>query len=66
MDEVQKKKVDVKSRNNYQTLKKEFEKSLNKINPLLQQIEETNAEIDKIVYELYHYRMRRLRLLKEV
>ena len=66
MDEVQKKKVDVKSSNNYQTLKKEFEKSLNKINPLLQQIEETNAEIDKIVYELYHYRMRRLRLLKEV
>ncbi len=66
MDEVQKKKVDVKSMNNYQTLKKEFEKSLNKINPLLQQIEETNAEIDKIVYELYHYRMRRLRLLKEV
>ena len=51
--EVRKKKVDVKSRENYQTLKTEFEKSLQVIIPLLQEIEQTDKEIDKKVYELY-------------
>ena len=51
--ELKKKKVDVKSRENYQTLKLEFEKSIAIINPLLQQIKETDSEIDQMVYELY-------------
>ena len=53
LDEVKKKKVNVKSRNNHQTLKQEFEKSILIINPLLQQIKETDSEIDQMVYELY-------------
>ncbi len=46
LNEVKKKKVNVKSRENYQTLKEEFEKSITIINPLLQQIKETDNEID--------------------
>ena len=53
LDEVKKKKVNVKSRNNHQTLKQEFEKSILIINPLLQKITETDSEIDQMVYELY-------------
>jgi hypothetical protein len=53
LDEVRKKKVDVKSRKNYQTFKNEYEESLAVIKPLLQQIKETDAEIDRMVYELY-------------
>lgn len=53
IDEVKKKKVNVKSRENYQVLKEGFNNSLKKISPLLIQIEETNNEIDRMVYELY-------------
>ncbi len=53
MEELRRKKVDVKSRKNYQTLKNEFEESLAKIQPLLQQIKDTDAEINQMVYELY-------------
>jgi hypothetical protein len=51
--ELRKKKVDVKNRDNFTTLKEEFEKSVSKIRPLLQEIEETDNEIDQMVYELY-------------
>ena len=53
LEEARKKKVDVKARKNYQTLKDEFKESLSKIQPLLQDIEKTDAEIDWMVYELY-------------
>lgn len=53
LSELEKKKVDTKSRDNYTTLKKEFEVSLNKIKPLIYKIEETDDEIDQMVYELY-------------
>ncbi len=53
LNEVKKKKVNVKSRENYQTLKEEFEKSITIINPLIQKIEETDKEIDQRVYDLY-------------
>ena len=53
LNEVKKKKVNVKSRDNYQTLKEEFEKSIKVINPLLQQIKVTDNEIDQMVYDLY-------------
>lgn len=51
--ELKKKKVDVKNRENFTSLKEEFEKSVSKIRPLLQEIEETDNEIDEMVYELY-------------
>jgi hypothetical protein len=53
LNEVKKKKVNIKSRENYQTLKEEFENSIKIFNPLLQQIKETDSEIDQLVYELY-------------
>lgn len=51
--ELKKKKVDIKSRKNYTVLKEEFEESINKINPLLDEISETNKIIDSMVYDLY-------------
>lgn len=53
LKELQKKKVDIKPRKAQELLKTEFDESLNKINPLLQKIEETDNEIDQMVYELY-------------
>ena len=53
LNEVKKKKVNVKSRDNYQTLKQEFEKSIIVVNPLLHQITETDNEIDKLIYAVY-------------
>lgn len=46
-----KKKVDVKSRKNQELLKNEYCESLAIIKPLLQEIEETDNEIDQMVYE---------------
>lgn len=53
LNELKKKKVNVKSRETYQTLKEEFEKSIAIINPLLREIKETDYEIDQMVYNLY-------------
>jgi hypothetical protein len=53
IDELKKKKVDTKSRKNREYLEREFTESLAIIKPLLQQIEETDNEIDRMVYELY-------------
>ena len=53
LNEVKKKKVNIKSRENYQTLKEEFENSIVVINPLLQKIEDTDKDIDMMVYDLY-------------
>ena len=65
LDEVRKKKVDLKSRKNYQTLKKEYEESLVVIKPLLQQIKETDAEIDRMVYELYGLTEEEIQIIEE-
>lgn len=46
-------KVDVKSRKNYTLLKNEFEESIGTINPLLDEISETDEKIDSMVYNLY-------------
>jgi len=53
LSELNKKKVDTKQRKTQELLKKEFEESISKINPLLQKIEKTDKEIDQMVYELY-------------
>jgi len=53
IDELRKKKVDIKSRKNREYLEREFNESLAIIKPLLKEIEETDNEIDQMVYELY-------------
>ena len=53
LEELRKKKVDVKSREKQELLKKEYQKSIDIINPLLQEIEQTDKEIDQMVYDLY-------------
>jgi len=53
INELRKKKVDTKSRKNREYLEREFTESLAIIKPLLQEIEETDNEIDHLVYELY-------------
>jgi hypothetical protein len=65
LNEVKKKKINVKSRDNYQTLKQEFEKSITIMNPLLQQITETDSEIDKLVYGLYGLNEDEIKIVEE-
>ena len=65
LNEVSKKKVNVKARDNYQVLKEEFEKSITKINPLLLQIKETNNEIDQMVYDLYGLTQEEIKIIDE-
>lgn len=62
--EVKKKKVDVKSRKNYNLLKSEFEGSLSIINPLLHEITETDKEIDSMVYDLYGLTEEEIRIIE--
>jgi hypothetical protein len=45
--------VDALSRKNYQNHKNEFEESQAKVQPLLRVMALTDAEIDRMVYELY-------------
>ncbi|MDP3623093.1 MAG: Eco57I restriction-modification methylase domain-containing protein [Methanobacteriaceae archaeon] len=51
--EIKKKKVDIKPRKTQELLKNEFEESLNKVNPLIDEIRIIDSEINKMVYELY-------------
>lgn len=53
LDELKKKKVDTNQRKTQELLKETFEESVTKINPLLEEIEKTDNEIDQMVYELY-------------
>ncbi|KAF5062109.1 hypothetical protein DSECCO2_308330 [anaerobic digester metagenome] len=53
ISELSKKKVDTKSRKNREYLEREFSESLAIIKPLLQEIEQTDNEIDQMVYKLY-------------
>ena len=66
LNELEKKKINVKSRDNYQTLKKEFNESINVINPLLQQIKETDSEIDQMVYDLYGLTPEEIKIIEEM
>jgi hypothetical protein len=65
LNEVKKKKANVKSRENYQTLKQEFEKSIAIINPLLQQLNKTDNEIDHMVYELYGLTEEEIKIIED-
>lgn len=66
LTEVRKKKVDMKSRRNYQTLKNEFEESLAITQPLLREIQETDDEIDQMVYELYGLNKEEIKIIDEI
>jgi hypothetical protein len=63
--ELNKKKVDTKQRKTQELLKNEFEESVYKINPLLQQIKETDIEIDKMVYDLYGLTPAEIKIIEE-
>jgi len=54
LTELTKKKIDTKVRKTQEQLEKEFTNSLNKIQPLLQQIQKTDKKIDTMVYQLYN------------
>ena len=45
--------VDPSSRNFQESLERELTNSLNKLNPLLSRIQDTDALIDQVVYQLY-------------
>lgn len=53
LEQVHKKKVDVRSRKNQELLKGEFKKSIEITSPLLQKIKETDDEMDWMVYVMY-------------
>ena len=55
----------MKNRENFTSLKEEFEKSVSKIRPLLQEIEETDNEIDQMVYELYGLTEDEIRIIED-
>jgi type I restriction-modification system DNA methylase subunit len=63
--ELNKNKVDTKQRKTQELLKNEFEESVNKINPLLQQIKETDNNIDKMVYDLYDLTPEEIKIIED-
>jgi len=65
IDELRKKKVDTKARKNREYLEREFTESLAIIKPLLQEIEETDNEIDQMVYELYGLTDDEIKIIEE-
>jgi hypothetical protein len=66
IDELRKKKVDTKLRKNREYLENEFNASIQIINPLLQQIKETDNEIDKMVYDLYGLTPEEIQIIEEI
>jgi hypothetical protein len=65
LTELNKKKVDTKQRKVQELLRNEFEESINVINPLLQQIKETDSEIDKMVYDLYGLTNEEIKIIED-
>lgn len=63
--ELKKKRVDIKTRKTQELLKKEFEESISKINPLLQEIKTTDNEINQMVYELYGLTDEEIKIIEE-
>ena len=64
-NELRKKKVDVRSRDNQELLRNEYQKSLNILTPLLQEIEQTDNEINSLVYELYDLTPTEIQIIEE-
>ena len=64
LTELNKKKVDTKQRKTQELLKTEFEESVSVIIPLLQQITDTDNEIDKMVYDLYDLTSEEIKIIE--
>ena len=64
LEEIKKKKVDVKSRKNLDLLEKEFNESLEIIEPLQREIIETDDKINQLVYELYDLTDEEIQIIK--
>jgi hypothetical protein len=58
-------KADISRRNPQEKIKKEFEDSLSKLNPLLSQIRTTDDLIDQIVYKLYGLTEKEINIVRE-
>jgi uncharacterized protein YaaN involved in tellurite resistance len=58
-------KADISRRNPQEKIKKEFEDSLSKLNPLLSQIRTTDYLIDQIVYKLYGLTEKEINIVRE-
>ena len=65
LDELKKKKINVKPRDTYQLLKTEFNNSLNIITPLQNEVSNLINEIDKLVYELYDLTEEEINIIEE-
>jgi hypothetical protein len=65
LGELKKKKIDTKQRKIQELLKNEFEESISKINPLLQEIKETDEEINQMVYDLYGLTKKEIEVIKD-
>lgn len=63
--EMKKNKVDIKSKKNREYLEREFKDCLKIINPLLQEIKETDDEIDRMVYDLYGLTDEEIQIIEE-
>lgn len=62
---MKKNKVDIKSKKNREYLEREFKDCLKIINPLLQEIKETDDEIDRMVYDLYGLTDEEIQIIEE-
>lgn len=65
LKELKKKKVDTSSRKNQELLKKEFNNSIAKIEPLKAEIRETDAEIDRMVYKLHDLTEEEIQIIED-
>lgn len=64
LDELNNKNVDTTVKD-YKLLKKEFENNLEVINPLIQKIEQTDNEINQMVYELYGLTEKEIKIVED-
>lgn len=65
IDEMKNKKVKVNKRDTFDDLKREYNKSLITLKPLIEDIESINENINKKVYELYEMNEKEIKIIEE-
>lgn len=65
INELKRKKVDTKSRNNYAAIKKGFIESTTTLNPLNKEIKEIEEEINRLIYDLYNLTEKEIKIIEE-
>lgn len=65
LSELKKKDVDIRRKKTQELLKDEFDQSLKVINDLLQKINETDSEINKMVYDLYGLSLEEIQIIED-